>query len=166
MQCCLSSLVFAWYRVNLFLHLSTLRWPFPFPFFLFGGLKLLPIFFIYFLLARVPSVARVNRVRENSNLIPPGHFMCLPSLSPPSPLQPSPFQPPHCNPPHLPLPVAPLPITPSLSPSLSPSPCLPLPISPSLLPPPPPYPSPSCPPSTPPRLPIPVSPSPLPPLAI
>ena len=93
----------------------------------------------YILLAGVPGVARVNRVRENCNLIPPRHSMCLPSLSPPSPLLPSPFQLPHCNPPHLPLPVAPIPITPlplplPVSLSLSPPPHLPLSVasSPSL----------------------------------
>ena len=31
----------------------------------------------YYILAGVPGVARVNKVRKNCDLIPPRHYMCL-----------------------------------------------------------------------------------------
>ena len=109
---------------------------------------------IIHILAGVPGVARVNKVKKLRNLVPPRHSICPPKhffpsvkspllvplllplpfanfhvslfLLPPSP----PSHPPRCPPPHLPHPVAHLPVIP-LPVSHSPSP----PVSPSLLPP-------------------------------
>ena len=105
---------------------------------------------LYYLLAGVPGVARVSKVRKHCNLIPPRNSMCLRHLFP---------LPPRCLPPHLLLPVASFSITPSPSlPPYYPPPCIPLPVALLPISPPPP---PSCPPSPPPT----PLPTPLPALA-
>ena len=84
---------------------------------------------IYYVLAGVPGVARVRKVRKNCNLISPtqAFHVLAPPLSPPSPMPP----------PNLPLPVTLLSIPPSLlTSSSSLSPCCPLPVSPPCCPPP------------------------------
>ena len=95
----------------------------------------------YMILAGVPGVARVNKVKKICNLVPPRHSICPPKhfiCEIPPPLAPS-SAPPLCQLPRLPL-RCPLPISPSHFPHLhlpSPSPpsrCpplhLPLPITP------------------------------------
>ena len=127
---------------------------------------------LYTVLAGVPGVARVNKVKKLCNLVPHRHSICPPKhfisiCEIPPPLAPR-SPPPLCQLPRLPLPFAPphlpLPFPPSPYPLPISSPHLPLPVAPLSISPTPLPLSPSSPSWSPtPVLPLPVCPSLLPP---